>query len=205
MMIGEAFDIARLLRSLPDMEPPPDAWQKIRAAQPRVRPGAWVAVAASVALLAIVLLTRDEAPVEPVGALSEATLVVEAETRSQRAGPVERSSASVGDLRRRSQHMERVLRGLPKNPDVVRVDLAGAIADLQHRIAAVDYELSQSTQARRVAKPSVIVRWPSQDSEDLRPVNRSSSPSAQDLWRQRVDLMDRLVRARYVAAGAEAY
>lgn len=207
MRIGGAPDIGRLLGALPDMEPPPDAWRKIRASQRRGQPAAWagIAVAASMALLAIILVTRDEAPNKPVKAFPGETLVVEAESEPRSSGLVESPSVSVADLRRRSQHMERVLRGIPKSPEVIRVDVAGAIADLQDRIAAVDYELNRSTRTDRVQEASAIVRWPSQNESVYRSATQSVSPAGQDLWRQRVKLMDRLVRARYAEVGAEAY
>ena len=44
--------------------------------------------------------------------------------------------------------MERLLRGLPPRNQVVRVDVAGAIAELQDRIAVVDYELNRAVQGR---------------------------------------------------------
>lgn len=207
MRIGGAPDIGRLLRALPDMEPPPDAWRKIRASQRRGHPAAWtgIAVAASMAVLAIILVTRDEAPNGPVKAFPRETLVVEAESEPRSSGLIESPSVSVADLRRRSQHMERMLRGIPKSPEVIRVDVAGAIADLQDRIAAVDYELSRSTGNRRVQESSAIVRWPLQNEAAFRPATQTGPPAGRDLWRQRVELMDRLVRARYAEVGAEAY
>ncbi|MFW2404138.1 MAG: hypothetical protein ACN4GT_05165 [Gammaproteobacteria bacterium] len=201
MRISAATDITRLLRSLPDMEPPADAWNKIRARQRSGHPVAWtgIAIAACMAMAAIVLTTRDELPVESVE-----TFLVEAQPAPEPGSVTQRRSATVTELRRQSQHMERVLRGLPQSRDVVRVDVAGAIADLQDRIAAVDYELNRSTRNRRMQEPSAIVRWPSQNESAIRPASQSAPAAGQDLWRQRVELMDHLVRARYAEVGAEA-
>ncbi|MBT8443284.1 MAG: hypothetical protein HKN81_03200 [Gammaproteobacteria bacterium] len=201
MRLGAAPDIGQVLRSLPDMAPPPDAWRKIRARTRSNHAAAWagIAVAACMAMVAFMLVTRDEAPVEPVE-----TFLVEAQPLPGQADEDQRRSASVEELRQRSQHMERVLRGLPRSPEVVRVDVAGAIADLQDRIAAVDYELSRSTRTRRAQQPSSIVRWPSGNESAFRPASQSAPPAGRDLWQQRVELMDRLVRARYAEVGAEA-
>lgn len=191
MRLAETNDVTELLRSLPDMQPPADAWAHVRAKQ---RPVAWAgaAVAACAALVAVVIgitdTARHETPVAPVE-----TYLVQTDT----APTVQvAEQIDVNELRRRSQRMERMLYGLPPRTQLVRADVAGAIAELQDRIAAVDYELNRSTRQRRAPTnfTNTTTTWPS--------ANRATS---QDLWRERVDLMDRLVRVRYAEAGAEAY
>jgi len=189
--VGPYPDLTEQLRSLPDMEPPPGAWQRLRARLRRRRPLAWAtaALAACAGVVAVVLLMRGAPLIEP-------TLT---EFVSTQADPAE-----VRDLRRRSQQMERLLRGLPPRRQVVRANVAGSIAELQDRIAAVDYELN------RAPPPSVAVRrWPAGAAPSGFVPSQQSGPAptppARDLWRQRVDLMDRLVRVRFEEAGAEAY
>jgi len=194
MRIGAATEVTELLRSLPDMQPPADAWARIRQSQRRGHPFVWsgAALAACAALVAVVMLTREDAPVE--------TYVVRS-TAAPGAHPVD--PVDVSELRRRSQHMERMLRGLPPRTQLVRADVAGAITELQDRIAVVDYELNRTVQGRPARNS--VVRWPTAtEAANPRQVQRSA-PSPRDLWRERVDLMDRLVRVRYVEAGAEAY
>lgn len=195
-----------LLRSLPDMRPPEDAWQKILRTQRRRMPLVWsgAALAACAALVAIVLITRDDAPAAPVE-----TFVVSDDSSATRTTPLQvriagtKQSLNVAELRRRSRQMERMLSGLPSRNEVIRADVAGVVSELQDRIAAVDYELNRQTQG--VPSQSATVRWPSAQPAATRAVARSMPAGPRDLWRQRVELMDQLVRVRYVEAGAEAH
>jgi hypothetical protein len=63
----------------------------------------------------------------------------------------------------------------------VRADDAAAIAALEDRIAHVDWQLTRSS------------------------VRDTAPLAAPSLWRERVDLMDQLVRVRYAEAGVSAY
>lgn len=197
----DTTEVTELLRSLPDMQPPEDGWTRIRESQRRVHPYAWsgAALAAGVALFALFFVTRNDLPVEPLEMLVVTAERVPEIPASTASAALER--ADVSELRRRSQQMERMLRGLPPRTQVVRADVAGAIAELQDRIAAVDYELNRVTRGR--SSQPAVTRWPAGSAAST---SRSRArPVPRELWRQRVDLMDRLVRARYVEAGAEAY
>lgn len=197
MRIGETNEVTELLRSLPDMRPPDDAWKRVRESQRRGHPFVWsgAALAACAALVAVVMLMREDVPVVPVETYlvrSESMPVVQAADRMD-----------MDELRRRSQRMESMLRGLPPRTQIVRADVAGAITELQDRIAVVDYELNRTQEGRSASNS--IARWPAAaDAATARQTQRAA-PSPRDLWRQRVDLMDRLVRVRYAEAGAEAY
>jgi hypothetical protein len=201
-------DVGQQLRELPDLRPPANAWARIAARARRRRPLAWsgAALAAGAALFAIFMLVRQEPP-----AASVETLLVDARPPVQEQVPSLRrdaSGADVGALRRQSRSMERLLGGLPPRSAAGRADLAGAISDLQRRIAAVDYELNRVEQRRATRAPSALRRWPVEprpaDWPDGRQVAEVPVVS-RDLWQHRVELMDRLVRARFVEAGAEAY
>ena len=85
-------------------------------------------------------------------------------------------AAELDRLRRQSQQMERMLRGLPQGPAVARADTASLITSLEDRIATLDYRLNQA---------------------------HGREQEASGLWRERVQVMDQLVRARYVEAGAD--
>lgn len=206
MSIGAATEVTELLRSLPDMRPPEDAWKRIVATRRRGHPLAWsaVALAACAALVAIVLLAREEAP----RALRD-TYVVATDPQPRQVTPAESSAAvtasalAVRDLRRRSRQMERLLSGLPPRTQVVRADVAGMVTELQDRIAAVDYELNR--QARGTWSPAATARWAAERSVATRSASRYSARQPRDLWQERVELMDRLVRARFAEAGAEAH
>ncbi|MGI9344299.1 MAG: hypothetical protein ACR2QV_15815 [Gammaproteobacteria bacterium] len=203
--------VAEQLRKLPDLRPPANAWARIAARARRRRPLAWsgAALAACAAAFAIFMLVRQEPPAAPVE-----TFLVDARPSEQEpsvsVSSVRRasSSADVGALRRQSRSMERLLGGLPSRSGGGRPDLASAISDLQRRIVAVDYELNRVEQRRMTRAPSALRRWPveprSADWPDGRQV-AEVPPVSRDLWQHRVELMDRLVRARFVEAGAEAY
>lgn len=206
MRVGASNDIADLLRSLPDMRPPDDAWQRLSRHRLRQwqRPAALsgAALAACAAIFAVVLLSRDPAPAAPVETILVATDSFGAPARSLEAPVASATSIpDVHDLRRRSQLMERQLRGLPPRNRVMRADVAATIAELQDRIAVVDYELN-----RRELNPDVAAsaRWPSARPAAVRRVGGRSGQPAHELWQERVELMDRLMRVRFVEAGAEA-
>ena len=166
--------VEQRLRHLPELAPPTDAWSQIRR---RARREQWrarwrqlwpVAVAgglaatAAVLVLTVALRTWQATPVD-------STLLVET--------PVQ----ELHQLQDQSRVYEDLLRSLPRRPDLVRAEDAAAIAELEDRIARVDWMLSRSSRAM------------------------PASNVAPDLWRERVGLMGELVRARYTQAGVAAY
>lgn len=82
---------------------------------------------------------------------------------------------SINALMVQSQLLERDLRRLPYQPQVMRASTTATIDDLQSRIAAIDYRLNQ---------PGV----------------RMTREEQEAFWRERVRLMDSLVRLRYAQA-----
>ena len=78
-------------------------------------------------------------------------------------------------LKVESQLLERNLRQMPEQPSVMRVSTAKTIQDLEDRIAAIDYRLNDRT-----------VRLDPRQEEIY--------------WRERVRLMNSLVRLRYAQA-----
>jgi hypothetical protein len=79
----------------------------------------------------------------------------------------------VTDLVAQSRELDNVLRTLPDRPRVERVALAATVDTIELRIQWLDFQLSFAPDA------------------DL------SQEQAQRLWRERVDLMDSLVKVRY--------
>lgn len=175
LVITEPSGIDDLLRTLPDLEPPPGSWQRVLsryAAQQRRVPltGALplLVAAAIVATIAVLLVvSRDTFTAVDTGALTVSEVVPPMPTLDE-----------LGRLRRQSQHMERMLLGLPQRPAVEHADTASLISELEDRIAAVDYRLNHT---------------------------RTTQPDAPRLWQERVKLMDQLVRVRYAEAGADAF
>jgi len=181
-------DVAGLLRSMPLLQPPVDGWRKIAARQARLARRRWagLAMAASAVFAAVTgwLILGSPARVEP--AVTVQPFIVEAPVRRQAAPWVD---AEVVALRRRSQDMERLLGSLPPRGRLARADTVGAIAELEDRIATVDYLLNRAAQA------------PSGYAVD--PVAPSRGDVVPDLWRRRVVFMDQLVRARFAESGVE--
>jgi hypothetical protein len=87
---------------------------------------------------------------------------------------------SVADLMKRSRRLEEMLGELP-SPAIERVTTAGAIDSLERRIQWLDLQLSHAPEAGL------------------------SERQAERMWRERVDLMDSLVKVRYAESGYVAF
>jgi hypothetical protein len=172
--------LRRGLRELPDTPPPRVVWDRIRAQAEAegiirrpfaARQATWYAagLAAAVALVAFIAPnlvndTETEFPTEP--------------TTAQHSNDDMRQGLQA--LMVESRQLESNLRALPADPAVMRASTAATIAELEDRIAAIDYQLSdQSFQL---------------------------SPENEELyWRERVRLMKSLLRLRYAQAQRTAF
>jgi len=191
-------DVAELLRAMPELEPPADTWQRIVAQSARLNRLRWsggLAVAASVVIaiiIGVLYLERPEFAAPAAVQPSIQPLIVSAPAIRPEVRTVD---AQVRVLQQRSHDMERILSGLPRRGRVARADTAGVIAELEDRIAAVDYQLNRAglDRAGRLSR-----RTPG-----LAPVAgpRYELTDAPDLWRRRVEFMDQLVRVRYAETG----
>jgi len=91
--------------------------------------------------------------------------------------PAELAPAEVRLLQRRSVELEAALAALPRRPATRSAATGTSIGLYEEQIALIDAQL-----------------------------NRAAGPArTEPLWRERVDLMDELVRARYLEAGAQSY
>ncbi len=184
-------DVTERLSALPDLQPPADAWQRIRTRVQRDRRRiAWpvTAVAAAAALSGVAFLVRPVQQMEPAPNVSVESLVV------QDGRAAASASSDVRTLQRRSRQIERMLQGLPPPAQIVRADTEGAIVELEDRIAAVDYELNMAALKRATeaaVSPGRLLEGGPQRSRVL--------------WQRRVELMDQLLRVRYVEAGATPF
>lgn len=180
-------DVTERLKALPDLRPPTDAWERIRTRQKRDRRRiTWpVTAAAAAALVAVAFLAGPIQQIEPVPVES---LIV----RDDRAAASE--SSDVRRLQSRSRQIEQMLQGLPPPAQIVYADTAGAIVELEDRIAAVDYELNMAALKRAtggaVAPGRSIPGGPQ---------------GARVLWQRRVELMGQLLQVRYAEAGATPF
>jgi len=159
------------LAALPDALPPADAWARVvagleqgggSARRARWLPSAGLGLVASVVAALLLMNARLTAPVVP----DSGSAVTPAA-----AAP----AANLPQLMAQSQYLERAVLDLNDSGDrrVVSAGTASAVAELEDRIAFLDYEINQtSTQ-------------PHSDSDLTR------------LWRQRVDLLQSLAAVRY--------
>ena len=169
------------LRSLPDTVPPRAVWHRIREqaeaegliTKPAAgRPSTWYVgsgLAAAVVLAVLVvpgMLTEQPAvyPTTPdnVGSSSPIRL------------------NTLQTLMTESRELESDLRDLPAKPRVMRAGTAATIADIEDRIAAIDYQLND-------------------------PESQLSPEDEEIFWRERVRLMKLLVGMRYAQAQRTAF
>lgn len=85
--------------------------------------------------------------------------------------------ARVPELMAQSQHLEDLLQRLPERPRIERVSTAAMIDTIQDRIQWLDFQLSDA------------------------PDSGLNEEQTQRLWRERVELMDSLVKVRYAEGG----
>jgi hypothetical protein len=153
-------DYREALRALPELQPGEDAWPRIVARSRRPwRRELLIAGAAAGLALAVALRLSPQQPDSPVPPAGPAV------------APALAATGEINALLDRSRRLEQLLRGSPRGPSVVNADTAGAVAELQLRLAAVDHRLNAAAEAQ---------------------------PEA--LWSERVDLLGRLVQVRYAEA-----
>ena len=176
----EQHDVLRgMLDDLPDTVPPRAVWERIESQaqaegllnRPFLRSGSrWLAgsgIAAAVVLAVLGLPGNENLPEEMVADDRGTELRTEPAYDPK---PAQSGFDTLNALRVQSQLLERDLRSMPSQPRVQRAGTLATIDDLQDRIAAIDLYLSDS----------------------------GLSPEAQEIyWRERVRLMDSLVRLRY--------
>ena len=92
--------------------------------------------------------------------------------------PVASDVTHLDELVAQSQQLEQILQTLPQRPRIERVSTAATIDTIEQRIAWLDFQLSSVAD------------------EDL------SEEQSRRLWRERVELMDSLVKVRYAEAGS---
>lgn len=171
------------LGELDDTVPPREVWKRIRTqaeAEGLLRrrfvestkwfAGAGIAAAVVLAVLNIPLMT---AVVDDGREAFDATPPVSVATNNS-------TPAELNALMVQSQQIERGLRSLPGQPSLMRADTAATIADLEDRIAAIDYWLNH-------------------------PQARMSPEQAEFYWRERVRLMNSLLNLRTAQAQRMAF
>jgi len=169
------------LKGLPDVMPPRAVWHRIREqaeaegliSQTRMRrPMTWhggVGLAAAVALAAVLVPVMMNTP-EPQGVTEPAV------AEPSNSVPVNALQA----LMVQSRQLESDLRSLPDEPRVRQAGTVATIADIEDRIAAIDYQLND-------------------------PSYQMTEEEQHIFWRERVRLMKLLVGLRYAQAQRTAF
>lgn len=169
------------LRELPDTTPPREVWQRIEA-QARAEGlfrGRYFAAAkwlAGTGIAAAVVLAVLNVPITTVVEESQVDFPATPAAQVAQNG----TPANLNALMVQSQQIERDLRALPVSPSLVRASTAATIAELEDRIAAIDYRLNH-------------------------PAMRMSPIEAEIYWRERVRLMNSLLNLRRAQAQRMAF
>lgn len=172
----EHVALRRGLGQIPQTMPPREVWQRIREqaeAEGLIRkPGSarrWYlgAGVAAAALLAAVMMANVEQR-EPGMVVPDNDLVQTTQRSDLRALMVE------------SRELERDLRSLPEQPRVAQAGTIATISDIENRIAAIDYQLSD-------------------------PEVQMSLRDREVFWRERVRMMKLLLQLRYAQAQRAAF
>jgi hypothetical protein len=169
------------LLGLPETMPPRAVWQRIREqaeaegliVKPVAkRPSTWyLGGSIAAAILVAVLFVPADVEEEPV------TYRTTPETVGS-SSPIQLNTLQT--LMTESRELEGNLRDLPAQPRVMRAGTAATIANLEDRIAAIDYQLND-------------------------PESRLSPEDEEIFWRERVRLMKLLVGMRYAQAQRTAF
>lgn len=183
MIYGLTADERDLLRSglasLPETMPPRAVWERIREQgeaegllqKPETPTHSWYLPSglAAAVITAVVLFawSPEQTPVQNAMTVPDSLPTNQQEVDVLQALMVE------------SRQLESDLRAIPAEPRVMRAGTAATIAEIQDRIAAIDYQLSD---------PNVTL---SPDEEKI-------------FWRERVRLMKSLVGLRYAQAQRNA-
>jgi hypothetical protein len=173
--------LRRGLLRLPDTMPPRAVWHRIREqaeaegliVKPVAkRPSTWyLGGSIAAAILVAVLFVPADVEEEPV------TYRTTPETVGS-SSPIQLNTLQT--LMTESRELEGNLRDLPAQPRVMRAGTAATIANLEDRIAAIDYQLND-------------------------PESRLSPEDEEIFWRERVRLMKLLVGMRYAQAQRTAF
>lgn len=161
------------MQALPQSEPPPQGWDRILHTM--LERGANRERPRKMAIAAAVLITL--ATIALIATQSDKHSMEQTPELAETTAPNADELPNLDELVAQSQQLEQLLRKLPERPRVERVSTAAAIDTLQHRIQWLDFQLSTAPE------------------EDL---NKEQS---RELWRERVELMDSLVKVRYAQAG----
>jgi hypothetical protein len=169
--------IREQLCSLPQHDAPAAAWEQIQmqlshpAKTARLRRFGIAAAVAAVAMLAVVITAAVREP--HVAPTADARAPHDPAPPSSQVDP----SAHVAELVAQSQQLEGLLQSLPQRPRIERASTAATVDTIEQRIQWLDFQLSYASEGGL------------------------DEVQARRLWRERVELMDSLVKVRYAETG----
>ena len=182
LSVAERDSLRARLRTLPDTMPPRAVWLRIERqarAERLLRGRRWTArlkwVAGAAIAATVAVVVLRLPAVGPESTPEAFPTVPEYQGASNVSG-----LRTVNALMSESRQIERDLRALPREPRVVRAGTAATILELEDRIAAIDYVLND-------------------------PALQLSDAQAEAYWRERVRLMNSLLRLRYAQAQRMAF
>jgi negative regulator of sigma E activity len=163
------------MQSLPQFEPPAMAWERISQTIPQRRRGWGLSrvglAAACAAAITLAVIAFVTSYSDRRDTGAPTVQLVPPQAAEPEAGP------TLDELVAQSQELERLLRSLPHRPRIERVSTAATIDTIEQRIQWLDFQLSTA------------------------PAGDLSEAQSRRLWRERVELMDSLVKVRYAEAG----
>jgi len=184
LSVAERDALRAGLVALEDTVPPREVWQRIEAQaraerlfQPRIDARTrWFAGAGIAAAVTLAVLNLPVDSVAPDTGVAEFSATPDPSV----AAANQATPTGLSTLMVQSRQLERDLRSLPAQPSLVRAGTAATIAEIEDRIAAIDYRLNDS---------------------QLR-----LSPLEQEIyWRERVRLMNSLLNLRRAQAQQMAF
>lgn len=179
LSVDELERLKRRLGELPETMPPRAVWHRIqeqvRAEGLLSKPVShqrvkWL-VGAGIAAAVLLTVLRMPGVLNPD---SGEQIAAEPEFRSTPQSTPS-NAQELNALMVQSQQLEQNLRAVPYQPRMMRASTAATISNLEDRIAAIDYQL-------------------------IHPAIRMSPAQKRLYWRERVRLMDSLVKLRYAQA-----
>jgi hypothetical protein len=165
------------MQALPSIEPPAIAWERIRqTTAARGRAMQPRKIGFAAAAAAAITIIA----IAFVARHGDQRSAHHAATKQITPAPAV-TTPHVAELVAQSQQLEQLLQILPARPRIERVSTAAAIDTIEQRIQWLDFQMSNAPDS------------------DLNEVQ------SRQLWRERVELMDSLVKIRYVEAGSLSF
>lgn len=167
--------VQQRLQSLASFEPPSSAWEQVsaRARTPEAPRRNYLVPMAAAAAALIVVGIGVIVRQQDVSSHPPSAPVVTVAPAAELADP----APPLEQLVAQSRELDEMLQYLPARPSVERVAMAATIDTIEQRIQWLDVQLSYA------------------------PDSQLNDAQAYRLWRERVDLMDSLVKVRYAEGG----